>query len=401
MKTTKAKKKKKKSFLLRLMEWVHLWLGLISGVVVFVVSITGCIYVFQQDIKDALEPWRFVEAKNTELVPPSKLLDTAQKYMPEQEPTGLTYGNSQEAAAVGYDFKKDGKRNFTAVFVNPYSGELIKKEQVIANGKFDFFRFIIKGHRTLWLPKNTGKTIVGVSALLFVVLLFSGLVMWWPKKWSKANTKKSFKIKWKAKFRRLNLDLHNVLGFYALLIALVIGLTGLVWSFQWFEDSVYYVASAGDSKPEHQHPHSAITQSNQMENDSRPVLDRAWFKVVEQENDIQGMYLSPQLTDKKDPVEIVVFHDDETFYDKSAYYYDQYTLESLSSDEDSFSTASFATQLSMLNYDIHTGAVWGIAGKILVFLVSLISASLPVTGFLVWWKKKKKQRWKSLKFPRP
>ena len=46
-----------------------------------------------------------------------------------------------------------------------------------------------------------------------------------------------------------------------------------------------------------------------------------------------------------------------------------------------------------------TGAVWGLQGKILAFLVSLVSASLPITGFLVWWNNKKKKNKASEKKP--
>jgi len=36
----------------------------------------------------------------------------------------------------------------------------------------------------------------------------------------------------------------------------------------------------------------------------------------------------------------------------------------------------------------------GLPGKILAFLVSLIAASLPITGFYIWWGKKHKQKYK-------
>jgi uncharacterized iron-regulated membrane protein len=44
-----------------------------------------------------------------------------------------------------------------------------------------------------------------------------------------------------------------------------------------------------------------------------------------------------------------------------------------------------------MNYDLHTGAVLGLTGKIFAFLISLLIASLPITGFYVWWGRKKKK----------
>ena len=175
------KKKSKKSLFRRINDWLHLWLGLTSGIIVFIVSITGCFYAFQQEIKDAIEPWKFVKPREQAFVPPSQLLDTAAVHMPGMKPTGLTYGNRKGAAAVGYHYNEGGKETFSVVFMDPYSGEFLKKLQPIGNGDFDFFHFIIDGHRALWLPYEIGRPIVGVATLIFLFLLISGLIMWWPK----------------------------------------------------------------------------------------------------------------------------------------------------------------------------------------------------------------------------
>ncbi|MHA6249935.1 PepSY-associated TM helix domain-containing protein [Pontibacter sp. CAU 1760] len=385
----KNKQKKSKSAFRRFNDWLHLWLGLGSGLVVFIVSITGCFYAFQQEIKDALEPWRFVEVQDKAFVPPSQLLDTAQVYMAGATPTGLTYSNKEGAAAVGYESTENGARGFTAVFLNPYTGAFLYKQQVLEDGPFDFFQFIIDGHRALWLPYAIGRPIVGVATLIFVLLLVTGLVMWWPKKWNRSNRDKSFKVKWNGSFKRVNYDLHNVVGFYSLSLALVLAVTGLVWSFSWFSDGLYFVTSGGKTMPGHSHPHSDISQAGLLANDTVSVLDKAWYKTLAQEPGAQGFYMTPMLEDKDDAIEVIAYQDHGSWYDKNEYYYDQYTLEPFRVQGDRFSEASFADQLVSLNYDVHVGAVWGFPGKLLAFFLSLICASLPITGFLVWWNKKK------------
>lgn len=387
MSTTKDKKQT--STLRKLNDWIHLWLGLFSGIIVFIVSLTGCIYVFQQDIKDLLEPWRFIEVQPGGFIPPTQILKTAEQHMPDQKPTGFTYSNKEGAAAVGYFGMEDGKRTFTAVFVNPYTGEFIKKQQLLGTDEFDFFRFIIDGHRALWLPYNIGRPIVGISTLIFVILLITGIVHWWPKKWNKSNFNKSFKIKWKANFKRVNYDLHNVLGFYSLIFALIIALTGLVWSFSWFDTALYYVSSGGEFKSEHAHPHSDTTSLQLTFPDSLSALDLAYYKTMADAPNTQGIYLEP-VPERDEAIEIVAYQDHGSFYNKKEYYYDQYTLERIRVKGNDFETASFADQLYALNYDMHIGSALGFSGKILAFIVSLICASLPITGFLVWWNKKKK-----------
>jgi uncharacterized iron-regulated membrane protein len=48
--------------------------------------------------------------------------------------------------------------------------------------------------------------------------------------------------------------------------------------------------------------------------------------------------------------------------------------------------------LQEANYNIHVGAILGFPGKLLAFFASLVSASLPVTGFMIWWGRKKKKK---------
>ncbi|WP_234569943.1 PepSY-associated TM helix domain-containing protein [Rhodohalobacter sp. 614A] len=369
--------------------WLHLWLGLASGIVVFIVSITGCIYVFQAEIMNSLEPWRFVEAQNQQYVPPSVLVDTASVHMPGKTPSGLTYEDETGAAAVGFYYTREDQLDFAVVFMNPYTGEFLHKNESILDGDFDFFEFIIEGHRYLWLPQSIGKMVVGIGTLIFIVLLITGLVLWWPKKWNASGRQKSFKIRWSAKWKRFNYDLHNVPGFYALILSLILAVTGLVWSFEWFNNGLYYLASGGDSKQEHVHPHSNPDNAGLAETDSIPAIDQAFYKTLELYPDPKRIYMSPTLQEADDAIEIVMYKYKGKFYHHDEYYYDQHTLELL--DVERFSEAGLADQMDHLYYDIHTGIVWGLPGKILAFIVSLVCASLPVTGFFVWYNKRKRK----------
>ncbi|MGD9930813.1 MAG: PepSY-associated TM helix domain-containing protein [Mangrovibacterium sp.] len=388
--TSKTAMNSFRSKLGQLSRWLHLWLGLTSGLIVFIVSITGCLYVFQSEIKDALEPWRFVEAQGKPFVPPSQLVDTALVYMPGKTPTGLTYEDETGAAAVGFYYIENDKLDFGVVFMNPYSCEFIRKQEAVLHGSFDFFQFIMKGHRHLWLPEAIGKRVVGIGALVYVVLLITGLIMWWPASWKKKHRERSFRVNWKAGFKRLVFDLHSVSGFYILIFVLIIACTGLVWSFKWVENSVYYLASGGESKVEHAHPHSDVSKAALAVSDSIPAIDRAWYLTLAQNPNPERIYMTPHLAEEDEAIEILVFHKKGKFYHHDEYFYDRYTLEPLAVEK--YVDAGFADKLNLMNYDIHTGAILGLPGKILAFIVSLISASLPVTGFLVWLNKRKAQR---------
>lgn len=73
-------------------------------------------------------------------------------------------------------------------------------------------------------------------------------------------------------------------------------------------------------------------------------------------------------------------------------YLDQYTLEELPGSKPKFKDERFAASMSRLNYGLHVGEVGGLTTKIMYFAASLICASLPVTGFYIWWGKKRKTK---------
>lgn len=71
-----------------------------------------------------------------------------------------------------------------------------------------------------------------------------------------------------------------------------------------------------------------------------------------------------------------------------------YTLEELPAQSvfGRFKDAVAADKIIRMNYDLHTGAIWGFPGKILMFFASLVAASLPVTGIYIWWGRKYKKK---------
>ncbi|RZK87948.1 MAG: PepSY domain-containing protein, partial [Hymenobacter sp.] len=211
----------------KLVSKLHLWLGLASGLVVCIVSLTGCLYVFQREL---------FEVAHRELlfvVPPSagaKPLPYSVVYRKAVAALGnkapVYYATAHRAPDRAWSFMTykgtPGKPYFggqvevlQSAYVNPYTGEVTG----IINSKYEFFQLIKSVHWDLLLG-DAGRTAVSYGTLIFVLLLLSGLVLWWPK--NKAARKQRFQIKWDASGKRLNYDLHNTVGFYVTLASLVI-----------------------------------------------------------------------------------------------------------------------------------------------------------------------------------
>ena len=392
-----VKKKQKDTLLKRINNWLHLWLGLISGVIVLIVCLTGCIWVFNEEITGLLEPETKVTWQDKTVVKPSELMQIASKLYPEKVPS---YANYQQGRAINLNLRaanagpKDRRTGNTILKVNPYTGEVISTE-VHEPGESDFFRFILNGHRFLWMPAKIGRAIVNYGTLIFVILLITGLIWWYPNKWNLSTRDKSFKIKWGASFKRVNLDLHNVLGFYALLFLLAIALTGMVYGIKWYSEGVYWVTSGGDKLAEYKRLDSDSTLKKKGYAPEK-AMDMAWNQVITRHPKSMGFYYSfADTADAKAAINITVYPNKGQFYNSQGYTFDQHSLKELKR-QDAYSVAyaqaSFGEKLRKMNYDIHVGSILGFPGKVLAFLASLIGASLPITGFLVWYGRKFKKK---------
>ncbi|MEJ0103183.1 MAG: PepSY-associated TM helix domain-containing protein [Bacteroidota bacterium] len=262
---------------------IHLWLGLASGLVVVILGITGCLLAFETEIRSITEPQQYAEVENKPYLPPSVLKAEAEKYLDGKKINGIEYpGKGKAAIASYYDAE-----NYKLVAINPYSGKILK----VKNMNRDFFRIVLNGHYYLWLPEKIGQPIVASSTLIFLIMLITGLVLWWPK--NKAARKQRFSIKWNAKWRRVNYDLHNVLGFYMTWIAIFITITGLVFGFEWFARSFYWVTSGGNAFVEEVHP---VSDTLLAKNKTGNVADQVWLTMSAQKKEKEGIGLYYPLT---------------------------------------------------------------------------------------------------------
>lgn len=364
-------------------KWIgkmHLWLGLGSGLVVFIVAVTGCIYAFQAEIQDLTQGYRFVEPQETPLLPPSRIQEIADAALPGKHIHGIMYHTPDRAAqAIYFSFEEN---YYYFVYVNPYSGEVLK----VKNEYRDFFRFILDGHFYLWLPPHIGQPVVASFTLVFVFMMISGLVMWWPK--NKKARQQRLSIKWDARWRRKNFDLHSVLGFYVMTLGLVFAFTGLIWGFTWFRDAVYTVSSGGKDYVEYYTPEAeqALPYTGDI-----PAIDQVWLKMRAEYPNADWIEVHPPET----PLGSIAANanpDASTYWKMDYRYFDQFTLEEKAVDHiwNRFHEATLADKLMRINYDVHVGSIMGFPGKVLAFFLSLIIASLPVTGFLIWYGRRVK-----------
>jgi uncharacterized iron-regulated membrane protein len=88
------------------------------------------------------------------------------------------------------------------------------------------------------LPPEIGQTVVATATLVFLILLVSGFMLWYSK--NKNAAKQRFWYQWNesTRWKRKNYDVHNITGFYILIIEIIFTITGLVWDFNSLQTSI-------------------------------------------------------------------------------------------------------------------------------------------------------------------
>lgn len=233
----------------------------------------------------------------------------------------------------------------------------------------------------LWLPENIGKQVIGISTLIFVFMLISGIIIWWPKK--RKNFKKRLSIKWNAKWRRVNYDWHGATGIYISLLALFIAVMGLSFSYEWVNKGLYGMANLWQEKPRDNI--DLIIQSGELES-SQNAMDRAMLKTLKLKPEDQMYFVWEQggslpIVTGSYPTALAYDH-------QSNFYFHPQDGKLLK--EHDYKEKSAGMKLQEMTYGLHTGQYFGITGKIIAFFASLFVAGLPVSGFIIWLGRKKK-----------
>lgn len=365
---------------------IHLWLSVPLGLIIAIICFTGALLVFEEQVTQlANRHLYYVENPGSQPLPVGTLVEKVESQPTKGAPiTGVTiYPQPDRSYQVNLAAPKGA-----AVYVDPYTGEVLGQSQ-----RTPFFRVVFLLHR--WLLDSQpadggifwGKRITGIATLVFVVILLSGVVIWWPR--SRKGLKNGIQIalrKGKARFWH---DLHAAGGIYALLLVLVMALTGLTWSFEWYNkafSSLFGVETAAPAKKSA--PKDKGTQPGTTAGTAAPATPFAcWQQVYDQLAAENPDRLKIEITNGTASVSNNRYGnirgtDRYTFDPQSG----QITGVSLYKDTGN------SGKIRGWIYSVHTGAWGGNLTRIIWFLAALLGATLPLTGYYLWIKRLYRKR---------
>ena len=349
-----------------------------------VTCFTGAVLVYEKELQQAIYPERYFVKESGEIISPDSLTSLVTIQKPDAVINSIKlYKDARRTAEISINItakkiqKPEGKveGEKLTVFVNPYTGQLIE----FYNYKKSFFYFTMDLHRWM-LAGDMGKMVVGVATFLFLFILITGIVLWWPR--NKAILKQRLKIKSTAGFKRLNHDYHIVLGFYSAIFLFVLAFTGLAWSFKWFNNGIYYVTNSSMEK--------AKPILSKPIADNKTTLAFALEQVAALEK--EAIYYNISLPkDSVESISINVLSANAAHESASDnYIIDAYTGNVLAVKK--FKNKNLGARVRSAFKPVHTASIFGWPSKLIGFLVCLLGTFFPASGIIMWWNRTRKKR---------
>lgn len=370
---------------------IHLWLSVPFGLIITVICLSGAALVFEDEVTELCRrDLYYVEKVSGAPLPVEYLIEKVAGTLPDSVAvTGVSISSDAERA---YQVNLSKPRR-ASVYVDQYTGEVKGRHE-----RAPFFLTMFKLHR--WLLDGMkpdggifwGKMIVGVSTLMFVFVLISGIVIWWPR--TKKALKNSLKIAVGKGRRRFWYDLHVAGGMYALVLLLAMALTGLTWSFSWYRTGFYKVfgvemkqrAGHGALQTAHGTPqtaHGGKSGRNSSEegrgNREHTSPYTCWQQVYEELKARNAGYKQITVSNGSASVSFERFGNQRAA-DRYAFNPQDGEITEVTLYKDTDASGKMRGWI----YSVHVGSWGGMFTRILTFIAALLGGTLPLTGYYLW-----------------
>ena len=346
---------------------LHLWAGLAAAVFLALLGITGSLIVFEDEIDSWLNPRPHIQP-GPQRISLNALTARLEAAHSGYEVARFTFP-SRNDLPLGAFLRSERLRKNIGVDINPYTGEVfpVKSQQNNFTGN-------VHQLHTHLLMGRAGSTVMAYAALFLLFLATTGLILWWPRK--------VFTVRWRRRGARLNFDLHNAVGICSSVFLLIFALSGVVIHWEDLASNlIRYVTRSPAEAPMA---------------DASPVL-RATSIYADQaiaiaESAVPGARPTFMQLGSEGPIRIAMkFPEDHTPAGRTVVFLDRYTGKILSLKNSR--TASIAYKYTrMWNREIHTGDLFGWPTRILACLSSLTLPVMAITGPLIWWNRRRKDR---------
>jgi uncharacterized iron-regulated membrane protein len=394
---------KKKSGFRKTINYIHLWIGVPSALILFVVCLSGSLYVFQEDISRWIDKDKYAVLQPLNTQPLS--IETLKSRVEEQQKghvvTAVQIPASADEAWIitlkkpeqpgaGKAQSKEKSRGQSFI-VNPYTGKIVNTTQTAS---YKFFNWVMRLHRWLLMDKETGKYITGIAAFMFLLLEITGIMLWVPRKlktWSNWKAwKPGFVVRREAGWKRKNFDLHKAVGFYTFIFITIMAITGPYFGFDWYKQGVNNALGVKTQKKDEKKDDKKVEKKHLAKHaaDSAQALPmKALLHKVDSIYPYTAVTRINFPENGSGPINIMKVRKGFT----EASLPDRVTLNAFTGavvKTERFADKKLGEKIAASMKSIHTGELFGGYTKIIWFVACLMATSMPVTGVIIWLNKR-------------
>lgn len=384
---------KKKNEVYKIIWRWHFYAGLLIAPFLLILAITGSLYLFAPQIENSLyEKYEEIPVGVAKLSADEQLISVQSKF-PEALITTYTPGEKAESTS---EFNITEKNSNYTVFLNPYSGDVVKK----LNDDQRLMEIIRQLHGKL-LSGKTGGYLVELVACWTLVLVVTGAYLLLSK-WKNKKGGGIFTIRFNKGKKILRRDLHAVPAIYLTIGITFLVATGLPWSVFWGTNFQNIVTNIGQGYPpgilSGESP-ASITKTKDLAdvpwaaenlqipksivNDYEQVSLDTIVENAEKRNMPAGYSISLPQTAEGIYVASAFPNKAE---DEATMHMDQYSGAILT--DYRFVDYGFIGKVIALGVTLHKGTQFGLINQLVGLVVCLGIIAVIFTGIYLWWKRK-------------
>ncbi len=356
----------------------HRWVGIIAGLLIVLVGVTGSIMIFEDELDVTFNAEVFTVAPSGSHLPLDQLVSAAVR----EDAAWQALRVSRLDDAIERTFivtlrHTNGEEK--QIFIDPYTASITGTRSSLSS-----MALIRRLHGDLTLGA-VGENTLGILSIALMAMFVAGLVLWWPRK---GTVKTALSVKWNGGSRRLIRDLHNTSGVYLFVFLFLSALTvpPIVWKLTTPEIGPPAGSSApasgpngtrttGPSKGEQTGGLPPTIPWQQAADAALTAVPDTWLGFILRPLGPQPFYL------------IRVFPAGENAVSKqTTVFVNRYNGSIIR-----ISASAAPTWTSLLSADfaasLHSGAIAGLPGRLVMFVAGLFFPALFVTGFILWWRR--------------